>query len=64
MYQLQVYHPRKAQPIETLTFAAASEVIDAIPTLLREHDGCERIIVSADGVRLFSVDCHGNSTPA
>ncbi|MDO9338420.1 MAG: hypothetical protein Q7T61_18660 [Caulobacter sp.] len=39
---------------------SAVEVMEVIPRLLEEHDGCERVSAIAGDNFLFSVDCEGN----
>ena len=58
MYTLEVFYDGKLHHTERLTNGA--EVLDRIPPLLQEHDGCEKIVVSLDRTRLFAVDCKGN----
>ena len=60
MYELHVYYPGDTIMRKTVRAARAAEALDLIPQLLAEHDGCEHIVVMTRGVRLFSVDCHGN----
>jgi len=60
MYQLLVFFPGKRAPHATVTAATATEALSLIPKLLAEHIGCEHIVVMADRVRLFAVDCKGN----
>lgn len=61
VYRLEVIHPDGR--IERVTISRASDVLDAIPGLLAQHTGCDRIIVYADAQRLFAVDCQGNQLP-
>lgn len=60
MYQLKVFHPGSATPTETLAIPRASEVLSAIPGVLKRHADCARIDVIFDGQKLFAVDCEGN----
>lgn len=60
MYDLRVYLPDQHAPIKTVVVASAAEAMAAIPRLLAEHDGCERVSVIAGTLYLFSVDCAGN----
>jgi hypothetical protein len=62
MYRLEVFYDGALQHVELR--ANAAEVLDAIPELLREHAGCERIVVTFGSARLFAVDCKGNTSPA
>jgi hypothetical protein len=41
----------------------AAEVLASIPLLLQEHDGCERIGVFLDTMRLYDVDCKSDTLP-
>jgi hypothetical protein len=41
----------------------ASEALALIPRILAEHHGCERVVVMMGTVRLFAVDCAGNTMP-
>jgi hypothetical protein len=61
VYTLQVFYDGTLHHTERKVTAA--EVLARIPELLREHRGCEKIVVSLERTRLFSVDCHGNTTP-
>ncbi len=63
MYQLLVYYPEKPGVHATIVAERAAEVLDLIPKILAEHDGCERVVVTYDQVRLFAVDCAGNRLP-
>lgn len=63
MYQLMVYHPGEPIARVTVKAARAAEALALIPLLLAEHHGCEHVVVTVDGVRLFSVDCAGNRLP-
>ncbi len=61
MYTLEVFYDGVLDHIERQVSAA--EVLTRIPALLREHDGCEKIVVNFGATRLFSVDCDGNRLP-
>ena len=61
MYRLEVYSAGKLDHVEVC--ARAGDVLDAIPRLLKEHAGCERIVVMVGATALFSVDCQGNTRP-
>ncbi len=61
MYTLQIFYGRALHQTERVT--GAGNVLTRIPELLREHDGCEKIVVSLGGTRLFAVDCKGNRLP-
>ncbi len=63
MYQLQVYLPNNPVPLAAYHTAAAAEVLDLVQKALADHDGCERVVVTLSGVRLFAVDCAGNRLP-
>jgi len=63
VYELLVYWPGEAAARTTRTAQRAAEVMDLIPLLLAEHDGCERIVVNSGGARLFSIDCQGARQP-
>ena len=61
MYTLQVFYDGKLHHTEHWTSSA--EVFARIPALLEEHEGCEKVVVSLERTRLFSVDCKGNRLP-
>jgi len=61
MYRLEVHHPGKLEPTASGRVFRAEAVLETIPTLLSAHPDCERIVVWSDHVRLFAVDCQGNS---
>lgn len=65
MYDLLVFYPGDAphRPSRRVEATTAAAVLDVIPTLLAEHEGCERVVVMMGVTRLFSVDCHGNRLP-
>lgn len=63
MYQLQVFYPFDPAARRTVSVRSAAEVMELVSDLLAEHPGCERIVVLVQGVRLFSVDCHGHRGP-
>ena len=62
MYKLEVFYEGVLDHVERQ--ATAVSVLNRIPQLLLEHDGCEKIVVSFDATRLFAVDCKGNRMPA
>jgi hypothetical protein len=62
MYTLQVFFDGRLDHLEVCRDAAGT--LARIPELLREHDGCEKIVVMFGDVRLFAVDCKGNRLPA
>ncbi len=57
MYTLQVFYDGALRHTERLTGGA--NVLARIPELLRAHEGCEKIVIAMEGVRLFAVDCEG-----
>ena len=63
MYALHVFYPDEpsANHIEVVTTAALA--LSRIPMILKEHHGCERIVVFYGAARLFAVDCKGNTLP-
>ena len=63
MYTLQVFYDGSHTPDDTHEVRAASDVLTLIPKLLQDHEGCERIVVSLSGTRMFAVDCKGNRLP-
>ena len=63
MYELLVFYSDASSPAHRIIIERASDVLTAIPTLMEKHAGCERVEVLVAGRRLFSVDCHGNTTP-
>lgn len=64
MYQLQVFHGDHSHATETCEVKRASEVLELIPTLLKRHEDCAKIVVSTNGARLFAVDCAGDLLPS
>jgi hypothetical protein len=60
-YVLTVIDRETRLPVESLTVQSASEAMAAIPGLLEQHPGCERIRVQAGAMHLFSVDCTGET---
>lgn len=62
MYRLLVYHAAPT-PHAILTAETGAEALALVQAALAEHDGCERVVVMLDDVRLFSVDCDGNRHP-
>jgi len=63
MYQLQVYYPGDPAQRATYQTSVAAEVIDLVQKALADHAGCERVVVTLSGIRLFAVDCAGNRLP-
>ena len=63
MYTLQVFYSGAGSPAESHKVYSATEVLDRIPELLREHEGCKRIVVMGGNSRLFSVGCTGDRLP-
>ncbi len=63
VYALHVFYPDDSGPRHIEHLFDAKEVLTRVSALLEEHEGCERIVVFQTATRLFSVDCHGNSTP-
>jgi len=62
-YTLTVFETGRSLPIETVTVRLAADVMTAIPKLLADHPGCERIRVQAGATYLFSIDCTGATIP-
>jgi hypothetical protein len=63
MYTLHVFYS-KSGPLHHIEHAAnAAEALARIPAILKEHEGCERIVVMHGDTRLFAVDCKGNMLP-
>jgi hypothetical protein len=62
MYRLLLFYPGDDSPAKTLHMELAPDILERIPTLLKNHPGCERIEVFLGISRLFTVDCAGNST--
>lgn len=62
-YVLTVIDKESKLTVESLTVATASAAMEAIPRLLEQHPGCERIKVHAGALYLFSVDCRGETIP-
>lgn len=63
MYNLLVYNPGERTERAVICVARAADVLTRLPELLAEHDGCEHVVVTLDGIRLFAVDCAGNRLP-
>ncbi len=63
MYKLLVYYPDTKGVHTTVDVARGADVLTLIPNVLAEHDGCEHIVVTLNGMRLFAVDCAGNRLP-
>jgi len=63
-YRLVVYFSGEKDARHEETLSLAKDVLHRIPVLLHMHDGCERIAVMAGAVKLFAVDCKGNTLPA
>ena len=62
MYRLQVFNG-SGTPMETVMLARAAEVLERIPQLLSKHTDCERVEVTLNATKLFTVDCKGNLLP-
>lgn len=56
MYVLRVFYPGSPTPDETVSVTDAAHVLTRIPELLEKHPGCEKVVVMAEGLRLFAVD--------
>ena len=63
MYQLLVYYPERSDAHAMINAQNAFEALALIPRILAEHHGCERVVVMMGTVRLFAVDCAGNTMP-
>ena len=63
MYALHVFFNGSDTPSHIEYPSNAGQALARIPALLAEHHGCEKIMVYNGETRLFSVDCHGNTTP-
>ena len=63
MYELRVYFPEDASHRAVFYIERAVDVLTRIPDLLAEHEGCERVEVRSNGMKLFAVDCAGNTLP-
>jgi hypothetical protein len=61
VYLLEVFFPNDKSARHFERMQSAQEVLARIPELLREHEGCEKVVVNFGGRRLFSVDCEGNT---
>ena len=62
MYTLLVYTEGGSTLVGRHEIRQAAEVLAAIPDIMKKHPGCERVEVYLAAVRLFSVDCAGNTT--
>lgn len=60
MYRLEVFHSGSARPAHRELVHRASDAMERISALLREHEGCQKVVVFLDETRLFAVDCEGN----
>ncbi len=63
MYELTVFCPDVERPTEKRSFENAADALAAIPKLMEDHPGCERVEVYLNTTRLFTVDCEGNTIP-
>lgn len=65
MYHLLIYYPGDPahRPSQRIEARDPKAIVDTIPKVLAEHDGCERVVVMMGVTRLFSVDCAGNRLP-
>lgn len=63
MYQLLVYYPGTKGVAATVDARSAVDVLELIPKILADHEGCEHVVVMFNSVRLFAVDCAGNRLP-
>jgi hypothetical protein len=63
MYHLLVFYEDDDEPRERLSLNRASKVLSQIPVLLSRHPGCERVVVTANFLRLFAVDRKGARLP-
>ncbi len=63
MYELRVYLPDNPVPLVACHAASAAEVLDVVQRALADHPGCEKVVVTLSGIRLFAVDCAGNRLP-
>ena len=58
-YHIDVHYPGERMSRERCDLDSAQAVLDAIPTMLQAHSGCERLVVWVGPTRLFAVDCRG-----
>jgi len=63
MYTLHVMFPDRPYAGHIESMDDAAQLLGRVKDLLREHDGCEKVVIYAGHARLFSVDCKGNTTP-
>jgi hypothetical protein len=63
LYRLEVFHAGQRAATASVLLDRASDVLAAIPGLLAEHKDCDRVVVYGGNVRLFAVDCAGNTLP-
>jgi len=61
MYNLLVFCGASVKPVARVEIESAANVLAAIPQIMKDHEGCERVEVHHGGRRLFSVDCDGNT---
>jgi hypothetical protein len=61
VYALEVFFPDDPRPRHVERLNAATEVLTRIAELLAEHVGCDKVVVTFNSRRLFSVDCKGNT---
>jgi hypothetical protein len=64
MYSLHVHYADKRGPRVTHTLDRAADVLSRIADLLREHQGCEKIVILTGTTLMFAVDCNGNQLTA
>ena len=63
MYRILVFFSDAKRPTLTMMIKLSTDVTRALPGIIADHEGCERVEVNRDGMRLFSMDCAGKTTP-
>ncbi len=63
MYALHAFYSNTGSPHHIESATNAADALARIPAILKEHVGCEKIVVMHGTTRLFAVDCKGNTLP-
>jgi hypothetical protein len=58
VYELQVHEEGALK--KRVQALGASDVLQTIPQLLKDHPDCEKVVVMMGLTPLFAVDCKGN----
>ncbi|WP_454716669.1 hypothetical protein [Caulobacter segnis] len=63
MYQLLVFYPGESNPRHLASLFRSGEILTALTEQLGAHLACDRIEISMDGAKLFTVDSRGVRRP-